>query len=176
MLRETYVNESLTRMLAIALALALVGFLPATHGWADTEGDAEVEAEDPEAPDAETVEAEETEEAEVSEEEGEENDDNEVVTYQQIAQWRANAMARSHTLSHGIHNYRGAGCPAYPASVFEGIGRSAGGTPGTCNNGGSVLADAMAVSSSGMVYRVRFFSNGGRRYGLRGGGRRWRRR
>ncbi len=172
MLRESYGNESLTRMLAIALALLLAGFLPATHGWADTENDTEAEAETPENPDAETVE---TEEAGAPEEEGEEDDDNEVVTYQQIAQWRANAMARTHVLSHGIHNYRGAGCPAYPSSVYEGIGRSAGGTPGTCNNGGSVLADAMAVSSSGMVYRVRFFSHGGRSYGLRGGGRRWRR-
>lgn len=169
MLRESYVNESLTRMLAIALALLLAGFLPATHGWAHTESDTEAEAEAPENPDVEA------EEAEASKEEGEEDDDNEVVTYQQIAQWRANAMARSHILSHGIHNYRGADCPAYPVSVFEGIGKSAGGTPGTCNNGGSVVADAMAVSSSGMVYRVRFFSKGGRSYGLRGGGRRWRR-
>jgi len=92
---------------------------------------------------------------------GEEEAEDAAPTYQATAQQRANAMARLRTLSHSIHNHRGAGCPPFPSSVFEGIGMSFGGTPGTCNNGGRVLADAMAVSAGGTVYRVRFFTPNG---------------
>jgi hypothetical protein len=145
--------------MATVLVSLLVGFVSTSNSWAETTSDVEVKA-----PEAETAEA---------EEDGEEEATSRATTYQQIAQWRANAMAKLHNLSHSIHKYSGAGCPAFPSSVFEGIGMSSGGTPGTCNNGGRVLADAMAVSSSGTVYRVRFFTtNGGSSYGRRSWGRR----
>ena len=154
MSQNTCAQIFLNKIIAAALVSLVVGFVPTSNTWADTTSDVEVEA-----PEAETAEA---------EEDGEEEATSRVTTYQQIAQWRANAMARLHNLSHSIHNYRGAGCPAFPSSVFEGIGMSSGGTPGTCNNGGRVLADAMAVSSSGTVYRVRFFTaNGSGSYGRR---------
>ena len=146
MSQSTCVQIIFSRITATALALLLVGFVPASNCWAETTADVE-----------EAVSS--------------------VTTYQQIAQSRANALARLQKLSHGIHNYRGAGCPAFPSNVFEGIGMSTGGTPGTCNNGGRVLADAMAVASSGTVYRVRFFTTkGGGSHGRRGWGLRRRRR
>jgi len=152
-------SNYLKKIAAAALVLLLVGLAPASKSWAETTSNVEAEAPDVVAPEAE--------------EDSEEDATGSAATFQQIAQRRANAMAELNTLSHSIQNYRGADCPAFPSSVFEGIGVSSGGTPGTCNNGGRVLADAMAVSSSGRVYRVRFFTNNGSRsYGRRGWGRR----
>ena len=145
---STCVQILLNKITATSLVCLLVGSLTASSSWAETPSD--LQAEPPEAEATRSA-----------------------PTFQQIAQHRANAMARLDSLSHGIHNYRGVDCPAFPSSVFEGIGMSSGGTPGTCNNGGRVLADARAVSSSGRVYRVRFFTNNG---GGSGGGRGWGRR
>ncbi|NQU25669.1 MAG: hypothetical protein HQ567_30650 [Candidatus Nealsonbacteria bacterium] len=172
MSRNTCVQIILRKITATASFFLLVGFVPASNIWAETTSDAEVEAPQAETPVAETPETE-TPVAETAEAEQEATSS--ATAHQQIAQQRANAMARLHNLSHSIQNCRGSDCPGFPSSVFEGIGMSTGGTPGTCNNGGRVLADAMAVSSSGTVYRVRFFTTNGGFNGHRGWGRRGRR-
>lgn len=145
MRQSTRVRICLDKTTAAAVALLLAALVAASNTRAQDTSDIQTEA-----PAVESV------------EDGEEETEDAVPTYQAIAQQRANAMARLRTLSHSIHSYRGASCSPFPSSVFEGIGMSSGGTPGTCNNGGRVLADAMAVSADGTVYRVRFFTSNGR--------------
>lgn len=71
---------------------------------------------------------------------------------QMIAQARAFAMARQNVLSHGI-----GGTYGIPTGVSEGIGYGPGPAPATCVLPGQCVADATAVSMSGLTYRVRFF-------------------
>lgn len=71
---------------------------------------------------------------------------------QMIAQARAFAMAAQNVLSHGI-----GGTYGIPAGVSEGIGYGPGPAPATCVLPGQCVADATAVSSTGLTYRVRFF-------------------
>jgi len=71
---------------------------------------------------------------------------------QMIAQARAYAMAAQNVLSHGIGGTHG-----IPAGVSEGIGYGPGPAPATCVLPGQCVADATAVSSTGLTYRVRFF-------------------
>ena len=71
---------------------------------------------------------------------------------QMIAQARAFAMAAQNMLSHGI-----GGTYGIPAGVSEGIGYGPGPAPDTCVLPGRCVADATAVSSTGLTYRVRFF-------------------
>lgn len=81
-------------------------------------------------------------------------------SFQQIAQARANAMARLGYYGHDVHKYNGV--PRYPGNVQEGIGWSSGGLPPTCRWSGRVVADATARGSNGRVYRVRFYQGGQR--------------
>jgi len=77
---------------------------------------------------------------------------------QDIAQERAEAMARQQVLSHSI-----GGCRSWTGlGVTEGIGCSTVSDYRrcvTCITGRRVVADGHARSSNGMVYRVRFFRN-----------------
>ena len=82
-----------------------------------------------------------------------------VLSYQQIAQLRANAMAASGVFAHyGVPN-----SPSIPYGVFEGIGWAGGNfIPDTCHGpdwgaSNNVIADAVA-SGPGGTYRVRFYS------------------
>jgi len=77
---------------------------------------------------------------------------------QDIAQERAEAMARQQVLSHSI-----GGCRSWTGlGVTEGIGCSTVSDYRrcvTCITGRRVVADGHARSANGMVYRVRFFRN-----------------
>lgn len=70
---------------------------------------------------------------------------------QDIAQARANALAANNVLTHDI-----AGAPGKPSNVFEGVGYGVGVAP-TCVGPGRVVADASALSASGLIFRVRFY-------------------
>ena len=71
-------------------------------------------------------------------------------TYQEIAQGRANTMA--------ARNYRGH-LSGIPAGCFEGVGWGGWGCA-TCVGSGTCVADAQAMSSSGVVFRVRLWTGG----------------
>jgi hypothetical protein len=75
---------------------------------------------------------------------------------QDIAQLRAEAMAKHQVLTHGIHSF--AKVPAAP--IAEGIGVSGASdykNVGTCICGSTVVADGWCKSKSGSIYRVRFW-------------------
>lgn len=83
------------------------------------------------------------------------------MSLQDIAQERANAMAKHNSMDHNIHTYvkvkswTGIG-------VAEGIGCSTSSDPkhvATCVCGSRVVADVFCRAASGMIYRVRFFRN-----------------
>ena len=78
------------------------------------------------------------------------------LSLQNIAQLRADAMAKHQTLTHGIHQI--AKVPAAP--VPEGIGYSTTTNykrVSTCICGSTVVADAWARCAAGRIYRVRFW-------------------
>ena len=78
------------------------------------------------------------------------------LSLQDIAQMRADAMAKRQTLTHGIHAV--ANVPAAP--VAEGIGVSVAKnykTVSTCICGSTVVADAWCKGRNGSTYRVRFW-------------------
>ncbi len=78
------------------------------------------------------------------------------LSLQDIAQMRADAMAKRQTLTHGIHAV--ANVPTAP--VPEGIGVSAAEnykTVSTCICGSTVVADAWCKGRNGLTYRVRFW-------------------
>lgn len=80
------------------------------------------------------------------------------MSLQDIAYMRAQWMAHTGSLDHGIHAWTNA--PAYPTEVSEGIGSSTVAEPtncATCITGSTVVADASCRSRSGMLFRVRFF-------------------
>ncbi len=85
---------------------------------------------------------------------------NKTKSLQDLAQERANAMARLNTMSHEIHQF-GEGIPDWRGvGVTEGIGYSYATDPkavSTCICGSRVVADAHCRSASGAIYRVRFF-------------------
>ena len=75
---------------------------------------------------------------------------------QDIAQLRAEAMAKHQILTHGIHAM--AKVPAAP--IPEGIGVSDASdykNVGTCICGSTVVADGWCKSKNGLIYRVRFW-------------------
>jgi hypothetical protein len=80
----------------------------------------------------------------------------EALSLQGIAQLRADAMAKHHTLTHGIHGI----APVPKAPLPEGIGYSTKTnykSVSTCICGSTVVADAWCKSSNGYIYRVRFW-------------------
>lgn len=83
------------------------------------------------------------------------------VSLQDVAQERADAMARLGRMTHSIHTI--AKVKSFSAvSVAEGIGMGGGNDPkqiGTCICGRRVVADAWAKAKNGTIYRVRFFRN-----------------
>lgn len=80
----------------------------------------------------------------------------EKLSLQDIAQMRADAMAKHQNMTHGIHQI--ANVPAAP--VPEGIGYSTASDyrrVSTCICGSTVVADAWARCAGGRIYRVRFW-------------------
>lgn len=78
------------------------------------------------------------------------------LSLQDIAQLRADAMAKHRTLTHGIH----AVAEVPKAPMPEGIGYSTTTnykSVSTCICGSTVVADAWCKSSNGYIYRVRFW-------------------
>jgi len=82
--------------------------------------------------------------------------DGKKLSLQDIAQLRAEAMAKHRVLTHGIHSL--AKVPAAP--IAEGIGVSGASdykNVSTCICGSTVVADGWCKSESGFIYRVRFW-------------------
>jgi hypothetical protein len=82
--------------------------------------------------------------------------DGKKLSLQDIAQLRAEAMAKHRVLTHGIHSI--AKVPAAP--IAEGIGVSGASNyknVSTCIVGSIVVADGWCKSKSGSIYRVRFW-------------------
>ena len=82
--------------------------------------------------------------------------DGKKLSLQDIAQLRAEAMAKHRVLTHGIHSL--AEVPAAP--IAEGIGVSGASNyknVSTCIVGSIVVADGWCKSKSGSIYRVRFW-------------------
>lgn len=82
--------------------------------------------------------------------------DGKKLSLQDIAQLRAEAMAKHQVLTHGIHSI--AKVPAAP--IPEGIGVSGASdykNVSTCICGSTVVADGWRKSKSGYIYRVRFW-------------------
>lgn len=85
---------------------------------------------------------------------------NNTKSLQELAQDRANAMARLNVMSHEIHQYDNSVPDWRGVGVLEGIGYSSAQDPkavSTCICGSRVVADAHCRSISGLIYRVRFF-------------------
>ncbi len=105
-------------------------------------------------------------------------------TPQQVAQARADEMARTGTQGHLDNQPKGAPegngqLQTSQGGLSEGVGwGGAGTTPGTCvaKNGTEAVADAIAYGADGSVYRVRLFDSPGTQYpnegAQNGGGRR----
>lgn len=82
--------------------------------------------------------------------------DGKKLSLQDIAQLRAEAMAKHQFLTHGIHSI--AKVPSAP--IPEGIGVSGASdykNVSTCICGSTVVADGWCKSESGYIYRVRFW-------------------
>lgn len=83
------------------------------------------------------------------------------LSLQDVAQARADAMARIGRMTHSIHQF--ASVKSYTAvAVAEGIGMGGGSDHkrvATCICGRRIVADAWAKAKNGTIYRVRFFRN-----------------
>lgn len=86
---------------------------------------------------------------------------NGTLSLQELAQQRADAMAKHERMTHGIHAIANVHSYAV-AGVAEGIGCGNAKDPkqvATCICGSRVVADAFCRAASGVIYRVRFFRN-----------------
>jgi len=82
------------------------------------------------------------------------------VSLQDMAQMRADAMAKTGNLDHGIAG-QVKGVPSIPAGFGEGIGMASSANDpkqvSTCVAGSRVMADASCRSKLGAIFRVRFW-------------------